>query len=248
MNFAALIFLFLFASQTFASFEIIGGTKVEMSDPLALSTVRIHAQIARASMTCSGVLISQDTVLTAAHCLGPGWAVIKIYFADGSGPIELREQQWSDKYTPLAGPGLPRNDIAILKLKTPAPTKFVPVKMSESPIAIGQTLVLAGYGQTDSSLGKTNGLGALRKISQKILEPNYNPVEFLVDIRGGGPCFGDSGGPAYSQSLQGLEIVGITSRLSPNDLIPGKSGDYECKNDIIYTNVSAEISWIRSQM
>ncbi len=231
--------------------QIIGGEEVSgLQDPIAKSTVRIHGQIARASFTCSGVLIAQNVVLTAGHCLGPGWAVIEIYFSDGRGPITLHDQVRPDNYTPGAAQGTTWNDLAILTLKAPAPSEFVPVPLADASdlLTTGEYLTLAGYGQTNSSPDSKDGLGTLRKISQNILNPHLNDSELTVNLRGGGPCFGDSGGPAYLQTPTGLKLVGITSRLTANDIDPADPKSYQCTNDMIYSNVVAQSSWIKKQM
>jgi hypothetical protein len=245
--FAAFLFYALSAS---AGDKIIGGTIVVMPDPIAKASVRIHGQIARASFTCSGVLIEQDVVLTAAHCLGPGWAVIEIYFADNSGPITLISQAWSDKYTPLSPNGTPRHDVAILRMKKPAPAQFVPVPLADATdvFANGTNVIIAGYGQTSLNPEDKTGIGTLRKIERKVLNSSLNESEFLVDIKGGGPCFGDSGGPAFIQTPAGLKVAGITSHLSLNDTSPKDSKIYECTNDMIFSNPQSDLAWIKTQL
>ena len=247
----ALILSTLYCLNLLAGPQIINGEEVTNPlDPVAKSTVRIRGHITRASFTCSGVLIRQDLVLTAGHCLGPGWATIEIFFSDGSGPITLSDQIRPDNYNPKAGPLESWNDIALLKLKVAAPSEFTPVGFIAQAESIfkGQNLLFAGYGQSTTSPDSTDGLGVLRKITQSVLDPQLTSSEFLVNLRGGGPCFGDSGGPAFVQTPQGLKLAGITSRLTKNDLDPLNPKIYLCTNEIIYTNVQSQMTWLKSQM
>ncbi len=245
----SVILLLFFSLAAPANPHIINGEVVRgISDPVAKSTVRIYGKIARASFTCTGVLIAQDIVLSAGHCLGPGWAKIEIFFADGRGPIALKEQLRPDNYTPRAPAGTSWNDIALLKLAQPAPPEFIPSPIAgPNELAAEQNLLLAGYGQIKTSPETTEGLGTLRKISQKLLNPNLNENEFLVSLVGGGACFGDSGGPAFIQTPSGLKLAGVASRLTENDIDPKNPKIYLCTKEMIYSSATKQMQWINQQ-
>lgn len=246
-------------SQATADFQpmIINGLPVLESDPVAKSTVLLIGKIGRASFTCSGVLIERDVILTAGHCLGtPGWAQLEAHFKtarDKKGPVIAVVKQlrpWALRPSERVAD---QDDIAVLKLKTPAPTHYQIIPMLEevSWLKNGVTLIQAGYGRNvlkDPTFGK-NGTGTLRQISQKIVNAHFGQREFLMSITGGGACSGDSGGPAYLSIDGQLYLAGITSRMSDNNRVMenGKE-EYYCTKDMIYTLVPSQLTWIRVQI
>ena len=102
-------------------------------------------------------------------------------------------------------------DVAVIKLATPAAQEFKPVPILESArvLPIGEKLLIAGFGRMD------NGAGA--PMMPESLQYTYAPLaEFdnrlvVIDQRGGsGACAGDSGGPAYAKRGNQLFVIGAT--------------------------------------
>lgn len=233
---------------------IFAGQEVLADDPVALSTVRIQIQLTRSSITCTGTLISEDVVLTAAHCVGPDWAKKSVFLAKNKNPIAVSRYIAHENYSEHIPTNIAWNDIALLKLTKPVDLPYRPAMLPQSSdsLATGQVVLLAGFGQNTPvprSLGSSRN-PTLRKIEQKILNPDYLQTEFLVNIKDGGSCFGDSGGPAYIQSETGLIVRGLTSHLTEKDLISGSSKHktYACLEEMVYTNVSAMTEWIEESL
>ncbi len=236
---------------------IIGGDTVKDIDPVAKSTVLLIGKIGRGSFTCSAVLIERDILLTAGHCLGaPGWAKLEAHFKldkKNSGPVIPVVKQLRPFVTQAFDRASDQDDIAVLKLKTPAPANYQVATMITDPSLIknGMTLIQAGYGRNvvkDGFMGKT-GIGTLRQKKQTVINSHYGQKEFLMSIEGGGACKGDSGGPAYLEMNGQLYLAGIASRMSKNNRVMenGKE-EYYCTKDMIFTFVPTQMNWIQSNI
>ncbi len=237
---------------------IINGDAVTAADPVAKSTVLLIGKIARASFTCSGVLIERDIILTAGHCLGaPGWAQLEAHFKldqkDKKGPVIPVVKQLRPWVTMPTDRAFDWDDIAVLKLKTPAPANYQVANIITDPSLItnGMTLIQAGYGRNvvkDSFVGKS-GTGILRQKKQIVLESHYGQKEFLMSIVGGGTCSGDSGGPAYIEINGQLYLAGVASRMTKNNRVMENGKEqYYCTKDMIYTFVPTQMAWIKDNI
>lgn len=253
------VMIAMISLQTFATTNeniqplIIGGTEVQASDPIAQRTVLILGKIQRASFTCTGVIIADDMILTAGHCLGGGgYATLEIYFRtskNGAGPmIKGVSQIRIHEQLPPTAPDW--DDLAVVKLASKIPANYLPAEVLPDVSLLhdqGQ-VILAGYGITvaKSTGSHSDGLGVLRSVTQTVLNANYAQREFLVSIDKKGACSGDSGGPAFLQQNGQLYLVGITSRMTENDLISGSNPkkEYACLVDMIYSNVPKQMTWI----
>lgn len=101
---------------------------------------------------------------------------------------------------------------------------------------------------------------------EKSIPSNYFPAEFLalniilkendiLALAGYGinvtqmPAngSGDSGGPAYFVQNNKIYLVGAASRMTAKDIIPvSKPVQYACTEEIVYTNLIKEMSWIQT--
>lgn len=249
-----LLFSFLsFVAQAQYKPLIIGGQEVLTNSEIANSTVLINGKIARASFTCTGVIYSKNLILTAGHCLGaPGWAELKVFFGvnrkkPGQSIKVIQQIRMAD--IPTNSPPYDWQDLALLKLEKPLPAGYKPalIAMDDPGLKDGDSVVMAGYGVTtaDSKYSGDGGAGVLRAVSQKILQAQYGNSEILVDNSVKGACGGDSGGPLFIEHENQLLTVGITSRMSSRNIVPGsKPVRYECRVDIIYSQIFAHREWI----
>jgi secreted trypsin-like serine protease len=233
---------------------IVGGQEAAANSAIAASTVLIKGKIQRASFTCTGTIIDEDTILTAGHCLGGGgYAALTVYFGIHG---EIGEWKVVNQIRRADIPEDDRefdwDDVAILKLEKKIPNGFRPVKLLEdiSPVRAGVSLVLAGYGQTvvDPPKDGNGGSGVLRFVEQTILQAPFGEREILVNIHERGACRGDSGGPAFLMIGDSLYLAGLASRLTENDRIPnnGRDKQYGCRVDMVYTSLPAQLGWIKA--
>src|SRR5690242_11977232 len=103
---------------------------------------------------CTGVVLAQNIVLTAAHCIVPGeklWVGDQV--ADGSRNLAPSRLSAVDEV--VAHPLFSRKDsgspdLAVLKLATPLPDRFIPATLGARHLAEGDNLIAAGYGKAST--------------------------------------------------------------------------------------------------
>ncbi|PIE19494.1 MAG: hypothetical protein CSA65_02355 [Proteobacteria bacterium] len=150
--------------------------------------------------TCTGTLVGQRTVLTAAHCIKQ---IASVAFEVGGGSYSVAQTIPHPSYT--SNPT--RNDIAVLLLSQSPSVSPTPVA-TRAPW-VGLQLTLIGFGITGDG---NNDSGVKRMARNSVAE--VQPVR--INIRGtggsmGNICNGDSGGPAFA-TLDGQELqVGVHS-------------------------------------
>lgn len=177
-------------------------------------TVVIASQKGR----CSGVVMAQDIVLTAAHCIQPG-EKFQIGGNIGGGYQTLPPTLLGDVdqivVHPLYKPtdsGSP--DLAMLKLTKPLPDRFIAATLNARGLSVGDDLIAAGFGKTaerDSKAGIT-----LRMVLLRVTDSVRGWVMLASvgeDASGGGA--GDSGGPMFSYRGGMHSLVGIIVAVSP---------------------------------
>lgn len=188
---------------------------------------------------CSGTLIAQNVVLTAAHCAGPA-SGMRVYIGNSvsSFATELGVSQvqvhpnWDPNFQQTNNLA---NDIALLRLSSNAPSQVVPIPYLPSSLALTSAdidvtnLLFMGFGLTE-----TGSSGTKLKMTQPLASlcegTNWCNVSIsglgttqvppnTIGIRmntNGGICSGDSGGPAFV-TRGGVEYVaGINSFVMQN--------------------------------
>jgi secreted trypsin-like serine protease len=208
---------------------------------------------------CSGTLITDSVVLTAAHCLDVGRRTPKamspsglmIYI--GVSPVEAYDAgtlTYGDflavsetKIHPSYDNKKLVNDIALVRLAQPVPAEVatpipaLPASLGFTPDDVGGLLNFAGYGEDENQnygvrLEVDHVLGGLGctvagcpSSGVAATQISYSNVV--------GPCFGDSGGPAFIFRDNAPYVGGITSY-----------GDANCAVYGVSTRTDAFESWI----
>lgn len=223
---------------------IVGGSAVSTTDAIVKSTVALVTP--DGEPFCTGSLIAKRVVLTASHCI-EGYSDDTLYVAFGTvaknGHYARERLRTASRLTMHEGYDTeameqenatrPPNDIALISLSQDAPTAYTPIAPLKltTPLQVGETLTLAGFGLTHWLYGST---GVLRKVDVKLTKLASAAKEIhFGETPGKSACMGDSGGPAFVKRAGKLALVGVTSR-----------GDGRCSNDGIYTDVRYFSDWI----
>lgn len=252
------------------SSAIIGGTPVTTSDPISKSTALLLGlkvkKIAGKSVivgysVCTATLISNNIVLTAAHCSASNPRTTFLLFSTqvpedfenfiDSIPTNPRVRQVVAGVTAPAWQHLKNyqrtnwGDISLLRFIGDTPQGYSPAKLAPKSHSLKslQTMTLAGYGLTNGV--KETSATQLMKAPVNIADMNFSETEMLMDnTNGRSACHGDSGGPAYARTMAGgMVLAGITSR---SDLITDPNS--KCVGKTIYTKVQPYLGWISSEI
>ncbi len=194
---------------------------------------------------CSGTLIAPDVVMTAGHCLdGQSASNVDIFFGSdaysGNGSYvhtsELAVHPDYDGYNIL-------NDISLARLASAAPSGVVPIPHLPAGLGLsaadeGQTIEFSGFGLTEhgSDGQKLHVDGTIDTVCESGSGcGNVVPHAFGYQQAGGGPCSGDSGGPAFILRSGTEYVAGVTSY-----------GDQNCTQFGVSTTVSDFAGWIEN--
>ena len=126
---------------------------------------------------CTGIVVAQDSVLTAGHCVAAGsrqgGAEHRVHFRDEAGQpvlVDLAARAVHPGYDAGAIAGRRRSiDLALVRTATPLPGRFRPTPLSAALPRAGESLVLSGYGV--SKPGEPRTTGTFRSAVLPVVEP-----------------------------------------------------------------------------
>jgi hypothetical protein len=186
---------------------------------------------------CSAVMIDNRHALTAAHCivLNSGTPLRLTLSKDRASEPQVLTTFRSDihpDFTVPRGNGGPLHDIAVLTLLRPIADVVAASLPNSAPPHVDEPVAIVGFGPTTAMSGsegvENDAVTSVNSVApfEFGVYPEPNPQ----------PCFGDSGGPAFSQGSP-RHLIGIASRAAIET-------DHDCRLGAIYTRVDVHRNWI----
>ena len=191
--------------------RIINGTEIDQAEFPWI--VKVIAKIEEGQYNgCTGTVIGEKAVITAAHCVegvqavyiqtggqdGPAFQVESIHIAKGYLALPILGV-YNDMAVVITGAALGRPALPLISSALPKP---------------GDKVWLAGFGLENADSG---AYGTLRVGETEIFKVTYLHLITRFDGKNSNVCFGDSGGPMLqvvrdaAGELVGMGVAGIVS-------------------------------------
>lgn len=220
---------------------VVGGTAVERG-----AFPDVVAVVGADGSLCSGTLIAADLVLTAGHCIEGDPIEVIVDSVDLSRPDgDRRRVKWARAYPDW----LDTYDVGIVMLEHPVFAKPRAIAQrcgARDLFKVGLPLQLVGFGLTTPSGADDNT--KLHRATLPLIDPTCTtdlscaPAvapsgEFIAGGMGVDACFGDSGGPVYIETPNGLALIGVVSRGVVSWSEPCASGG-------VFVRADKVVAWI----
>lgn len=231
----------------YTKMAIVNGEDVAENSLIAKSTVAIgHYFVGFNEFEpfCSGVIVSKDTIITAAHCLKDFSSESSFRILFGKNSKEVSSEFFRDIDQVVLNPNYAEiysedgqfltsmGDIAAIKIVGEIPQSSAPVSIINENLKLGDffELVVAGWGHM------LNQGAEYMQFSKHVINKYWASHIVIREASSKGACNGDSGGPVYILDNQRLVVVGLVR--GPH--FPAT----ECGTSIEFTNLSAHTGLI----
>jgi hypothetical protein len=152
---------------------------------------------------CSGTVIAERVILTAAHCLDEGVALVRVFLGSG---LEIPAASFTSHPAYRGGTTL---DVGIVTMQEPIGRRAVPLLLSRDA-RIGETAVIVGWGRNQNNVPATlrAGVTTIAAVGT-LLQTQFSATVSSI-------CSGDSGGPIMLAEGGAWTVAGIISATSAN--------------------------------
>jgi MYXO-CTERM domain-containing protein len=169
----------------------------------------VVALVSADGVVCSGTLVTNRVVITAAHCGALAPTTVTIEGGSLAAPLTIPIATFN--IHPEFDPQTLDNDLAIVTLLDHAPSSVSLLPIWQNPITPefgGSGLRVVGYGRASASDAaiRQQGWVSISDIGPVILRTVPGPSQ---------PCHGDSGGPAFAFIDNQQYLVGVISSGDP---------------------------------
>uniref|UniRef100_A0A8C9Z2I0 trypsin n=1 Tax=Sander lucioperca TaxID=283035 RepID=A0A8C9Z2I0_SANLU len=208
---------------------IIDGKKAPEKSMLYMASV----QNENGQHVCGGFLVSNNFVVTAAHCdVKKGKTKVVL------GTHDLSRVEKTVKYIekicqhPSYNSNIRENDILLLKVGGMDNTfyKGQPIQLPTSEININEKCSVAGWGNTECNIVGELRVVDVSIINRDVCKKEWSNLPVNVICAGKGLCKGDLGGPLVCDGT----AVGVASFYKNKD----------CDTPNVYTDISKSLTWI----
>lgn len=253
-------------------FGIFGGQQVHPQSWLGKSLVSIiTTNDSNDSAICTGTVIAQNIILTAAHCVDFLERADHTFLLFTVDPL-CEAQKSSEKFDrslvrrvskvkihpDYISSNKKNGDLAILQIDGTVPYSYQPVKLASSEIRLNEftKILLSGFGteydyndhndQAAHDLKFTNVVpythGNALKTNRQM---STSDLLYFDQRAGSGACAGDSGGPAFTRNALGaFRQIGVASKVDNLDTDATRQEEVTCKNGIVHVSVLFYKNWI----
>lgn len=226
---------------------IVGGEVVGFGDPDQQLVVMIRSQREEHDEICTGTLISDRVILTAAHCVAgiqPDNIHPQFVTSNGCAVHQVREARADVIRTVIHKKfdGSPKSlaDLALIYLADDAPADQQRLAVLESNLKpTSDKLLLIGYGITGETKKDSQTLRRIYKSLKNDI--TLRPPAVLVNQSNasGGFCRGDSGAPILA------EVFGEPKIIAVNSANIGMKPNTECQTMSLAIDTKEFAPWIK---
>lgn len=224
--------------------KVIGG--VDVTAPTIYSKRTVGIYNAKEKTVCTGVIIEENLILTAAHCVyeTPVEKVEVIFgnkiFDPNADKIKASRLVVHENYDDENI----TNDVALVRLSKNIPETYSAIDLEASRQLVlekGELVTAIGFGVSNTGLLGSITRGTLRTGELPVDEYESGSKLVVIDqSKGVAICFGDSGGPVFTLVNEQPVLVGISSFVNSE-----KSGRRNiCKFKSYLSNPNYFYTWI----